>query len=436
MAQALVALHAPAPHESSRREDEEAVRRYAEEHGLTVEWAHGEANTMSVSGDRDALRKMEDDLPQVLSVLGLDERPIAHPLSFLAPEATSALTPLQVAKAYGFPAGSAKGQHIALIELGGAVTGDVAAYFAGLGVGAPTVNVIPVGKGKPKDDGAQGATGEVMLDVEVAGAVAGPDAVIDVYFAQNTDAGFVSAINAAVHGGATVISISWGAPEDAWRATARQAMDQACASALAAGIAVLAASGDAGSSDGESGRHVDYPASSPNTTACGGTRLHVDASGAFASESVWNDAKDSAGGGGFSSVYPVPSYQAGAVHGHHELVPDVSGNADPQSGYPILIGGKTFVFGGTSAVAPLYAGLCALLNAATGHAIQHLGALCFANPTVCRDVSVGSNGAYRAKPGVDAASGVGSIDGTRLLTTLRSTSIPAQKQGFEPPVRA
>ena len=435
MAQALVALHAPAPHEASRPEDEEAVRRYAEKHGLTVEWAHGEANTMSVSGDREALANMEDELPGVLAVMGLDERPIAHPLSFRAPKATSALTPLQVAKAYEFPAGSARGQRIALIELGGAVTGDVPAYFAGLGVGAPTVNSIPVGNGKPKDDGAQGATGEVMLDVEVAGAVAGPDAVIDVYFAQNTDAGFVSAINAAVHGGATVISISWGGPEDGWRASARQAMDQACASALAAGIAVLAASGDAGSSDGESGRHVDYPASSPNTTACGGTRLLVDASGAFSSESVWNDAKDSAGGGGYSAVYPVPSYQAAAVRGRHELVPDVSGNADPQSGYPILIGGKTYVFGGTSAVAPLYAGLCAQLNAATGSPIQHLGALCFANPMVCRDVSVGSNGAYRAKPGVDPASGVGSIDGSRLRSVLTSTKVPKQKLGFEPPVR-
>jgi kumamolisin len=418
MADALVTLHAPEPNRSSSPEDEEAVRRYASEHGLTVNWAHGEANTMSVSGDKAALARMEDEVPGVLAVLGLDDRPIAHPLFFRSPAGAEALTPVQVAKAYNFPTSSATGQRIALIELGGAVTDDVPAYFKSLGMKPPTVNSIPVAGGHPKDDGPQGATGEVMLDVEVAGAVAGSEATLDVYFAPNTDAGFVSAINGAVHGGATLISISWGGPEDGWRANSRKAMDQACASAQAAGIAVLAAAGDAGSSDGETGNHVDYPASSPNVTACGGTRLTVTNEGLYSGESVWNDAKDSAGGGGYSAVYGVPEYQSTAVTGRHELVPDVSGNADPVSGYPILIGGQTHVFGGTSAVAPLYAGMCAVINAATHKPIAHLGAACFANPTVCRDVSKGSNGAYRAKPGVDPASGLGSIDGSKLLAAV------------------
>src|SRR6201999_281747 len=126
-------------------------------------------------------------------------------------------------------------------------------YFKGLGVTAPSVTAVGVdgGQNTPAGD-PNSADGEVMLDIEVAGAVA-PQATIAVYFAPNTDAGFLDAITTAIHDTThkpSVISISWGGPESAWTQQAMTAFDQAFQAAAAIGITVCVASGDNGSSDG------------------------------------------------------------------------------------------------------------------------------------------------------------------------------------------
>jgi kumamolisin len=125
---------------------------------------------------------------------------------------------------------------------------------------------------------ADGPDGEVMLDIEVVGAIA-PQAKIAVYFAPNTDAGFLDAITTAIHDTTnkpSVISISWGGPESTWTSQAMTAMDEAFQAAATMGITVCVASGDNGSSDGvSSGDHVDFPASSSFALACGGTSLHA-----------------------------------------------------------------------------------------------------------------------------------------------------------------
>ena len=253
--------------------------------------------------------------PHVEAVLGLDTRPQASPHFRVArPNAVSAsFTPVQIAQLYDFPSNSAEGQAVGLIELGGGFrTADISAYFKQLGLPAPAVTAVSVDGGKNAPGNASGADGEVMLDIEVAGAVAA-GAKVAVYFAPNTDQGFLDAITTAVHDSAnkpTVISISWGGPESSWTQQAMQAMDSACQSAAALGITVTAAAGDNGSDDGvgDGGTHVDFPASSPHVLACGGTKL-VASGTSVSSETVWNETASGEGatGGGISTVFPQPA---------------------------------------------------------------------------------------------------------------------------------
>ena len=230
----------------------------------------------------------------VLAVLGLDDRPQARAQFRHAPAAgaraaapaaaPTSYTPPQVAELYQFPAGTdGTGQTIAIIELGGGFgSSDLDPYFAGLGLPVPSVTAASVdgAVNQPGQD-PNGADGEVLLDIEVAGGVA-PGAAQVVYFAPNTDQGFVDAVTTAVHATPTpvVVSISWGQSEDSWTAQARTSLDQAMADAAALGVTVTVAAGDNGSSDGQSGSgiHVDFPASSPHALACGGTSLRGDAS--------------------------------------------------------------------------------------------------------------------------------------------------------------
>jgi kumamolisin len=401
----------------------------------------------------------------VTAVVGLDDRPQAR-AQFRRPPATrpraaaepeddgtsdparapkpqgTALTAPQVASFYQFPAGTdGTGQTVAIIELGGGYQqSDLSTYFSGLGIAVPSVTAVGVG-GAANSPG-QDADGEVELDIEVVGGVA-PGAAQVVYFADNTDQGFIDAISQAVHATPTpvAVSISWGQSEDQWSEQSRTAMDQAFADAAALGVTVMAAAGDNGSSDDPSGQtqvHCDFPASSPNALACGGTKLIGDmTSYAITSEVVWNElsSNEGAGGGGVSDVFPVPSYQASAgVPGSAaggaagRGVPDVAGNADPLTGYLVVVDGKREPIGGTSAVAPLWAGLVARLAQATGKKFGLLQPLLYAGVAAgavapgFNDIVEGNNGAYKAGPGWDACTGLGSPNGTALLTRLKGGS--------------
>jgi kumamolisin len=259
-----------------------------------------------------------------------------------------------------------------------------------------------------------------------------------VYFGPNTDQAFIDAISAAAHATPTpiVISISWGGPEESWSQQSRTALDQAMSDAAALGITVTVAAGDNGSSDGENDgkNHCDYPASSPYALACGGTRLEADTStGAISSETVWNDGPGAGStGGGVSTLYPLPSWQASAgvpaapASTGGRGVPDVAGDADPKTGYQVLVDGKQAVYGGTSAVAPLWAALIARLAQSTGTKFGLIQPLLYSGVTAGKDVAgfnditSGSNGAYSAGPGWDACTGLGSPSATDLLNRLKS----------------
>jgi kumamolisin len=267
-----------------------------------------------------------------------------------------------------------------------------------------------------------------MLDIEVAGAIA-PAAVIAVYFAPNTDAGFLDAVTTAIHDEVrkpSVVSISWGGPESTWTQQSMSAMDQAFQAAAAMGVTVCIASGDSGSTDGVSdgSNHVDFPASSPNVLACGGTSLQASGT-SIVSEVVWNDGNPAsgAGGGGVSTFFALPIWQKGldttdAEGSRSPLakrgVPDVSADADPQTGYQVLVDGTSAVYGGTSAVAPLWAGLIARINALSGRAAGFVNPALYSQPSALHDITQGNNGNFAASPGWDACTGLGSPDGAKV----------------------
>lgn len=306
------------------------VHDFASHHGLAIVHETPEARSVVLSGTAGALQEAfgatlaNYKIPEtgisyrgrtgsihipselethIVAVLGLDNRPIAKPHFRVSPRATptGALTPVQVAQLYSFPQGkTGKGQTVAIIELGGGYrTADLTAYFKSLGIASPSVSAVSVSGATNKPGGD--ADGEVMLDIEVVGAVA-PGAKIAVYFAPNTDAGFFNAVTAAAHDKTRqpkVISISWGQSEDAWTAQARTALNGALQDAANLGITVCVACGDDGSSDGATdGKvHVDFPSSSPWVLACGGTKL-ASANGKITAETVWNETASKEGATG------------------------------------------------------------------------------------------------------------------------------------------
>ena len=398
----------------------------------------------------------------ITAVLGLDNRPQAQAhyrilQPGIRPAAAStdvSYTPLQVAKLYNFPAGvNGQGEAIGIIELGGGYAqSDLDTYFSGLGISpSPSVSTVSVdgGQNQPTGD-ASGPDAEVMLDIEVAGSVA-PGAKIVVYFAPNTDPGFLDAINHAVtdnQNKPSVISISWGGAESTWTSQSLQSYNSALQAASVVGVTVCIASGDDGSSDGvtDGEAHVDFPASSPYALACGGTHL-VGSGSSITQEVVWNDLPNNgATGGGVSATFPLPSWQEnakvppsvnpGKFKGRG--LPDVAGDADPATGYSVKVDGSSEVVGGTSAVAPLWAGLITLFNQATaapvGYFNPNLYAKVAASAGAFRDITSGNNGDYKAGPGWDPCTGWGSPDGAVILQSLpKSTATSEQPRGANEP---
>jgi kumamolisin len=416
---------------------------FAKAFGTTIEQYEHDGGTYR--GRTGTLTIPADLEPIVEGVFGIDNRPVAKP-HFQRPKmrpgiglqnhaaGNGSFTAPELAKLYNFPTGlDGSGQCIAIIELGGGYrTADIKTYFRELSLPVPHVTTVRVDGGNNQPSTPDGADGEVMLDIEVAAAIA-PKARIAVYFAPNTDKGFLDAITRAIHDTTnrpSVISISWGGPESNWTAQAMKSYDQAFQTAAALGVTVCCASGDNGSGDGvgDGKAHVDFPASSPFALACGGTKLTANG-GKISSEVVWNESSDSATGGGISDFFPVPAYQSatgipvsanpGGNKGRG--VPDVAGDADPASGYHVRVDGQEFVIGGTSAVAPLWAGLIALMNQKLSHPVGFLNPLIYGSlvGTGCfQDITVGSNGDYAAKTGWDACTGWGSPNGMNLLKAL------------------
>jgi kumamolisin len=387
---------------------------------------------------RSGALKLPVELHSIVeSILGMDSRVAAEPRLVFRPAAqvSDSFLPNNVGGLYAFPTVvTGKGQCIALIELGGGFSpSDTNAAFKAMGLSAPSVVAVSVDGGKNTPSPDDGADGEVALDIQVAGGVA-PQARIAVYFAPNTDAGFVDAITQAVHDTTntpSAISISWGSAESNWTDQAIQSMNTALQDAAGVNVSVFAASGDNLSTDGvnDGKAHVDFPASSPWAMGCGGTTISVDGN-RISNETVWNDG-DSGGGGGISDLFPVPSFQANAslptsVNDKQTRrgVPDVAGDAAPSTGYRVVVNGQTQVVGGTSAVAPLWAGLIALINESATTPVGFFLPFLYSNPTLLRQITSGDNipsgsdVGYSAGPGWNACTGLGVPNGESLYVAL------------------
>jgi kumamolisin len=424
-----------------------------------------ELNNYQHATGTSRMRSGAIQIPAALSgiiegIFGLDNRPQAKPHFRIrkqsqnatrANAASASFNAPQVAQAYDFPAGTTgSGQTIGILELSGGYNAtDLATYFNNLGIATPTVTAVSVdgATNSPTGD-PSGADGEVELDIEVSGAVA-PSAQIAMYFTPNTDQGFLDALTTAVHDttlNPSVVSISWGGPESSWTQQALTSFNSACEDASTIGVTILVASGDDGSTDGASSGTptVDFPASSPYVLACGGTKLTLSGT-KISSEQAWNElsANEGATGGGVSEVFALPSYQRSAnvpkaPNGFvGRGVPDVAGDADPETGYNVLVDGQQTVIGGTSAVAPLWAGLLARINQSLGKNVGYLNPLLYTKnvEATLHDITVGNNGTYSAGPGWDACTGLGTPDGAALLAALATPTTPTKKNKKKSPTK-
>lgn len=478
------------------KEDIDKVEAFAQQHDLFVVHRNAAARTIELRGKLADLRAAfhvdvgmyhhstgtyrgrqgEIAVPQELQsvitgVFGFDTRPKhrartrgqratpsrgkangssrAQKAAAAGPGGQNGVAATEFASRYNFPTQSngtkldGTGQTIAIIELGGGFrTSDLKVFFHEIGVHTPTVASVSVDTAASHPTTADSADGEVMLDIEVAGAVA-PNAKFAVYFAPNNgDKGFVDAISAAVHDterNPSVISISWGGPEDPTDTMGINEYHQMFVSAAALGITVCIASGDHGTADLDAAHwdhqiHVDHPACDDLVLGCGGTQIDNGA------DVVWNDGTPFdpntpggggwASGGGISEIFAVPSYQTAANkfvsidNGKPGRgVPDIAMSA---TDYYTRVDRQEGASGGTSAVAPLMAALVALLNQAKHKNVGFLNPFLYSSVAkgVVHDVTSGTNAiadtvkGYDAGPGWDPCSGLGTPDGTAILNNL------------------
>jgi kumamolisin len=501
----------PLTHEESEQkygttdEDIDKIKKFAQENGLEVTSINKAGRSLRLAGSISSMNKafnvtlrhfetpkgtyrgregeifVPSDLKDiVLTVLGLDNRQIFKPhlrrsnksnnLDVGNNLTSTGYFPADLKTIYNFPTEvNGQGQTIGLIELAGdgehgPSTGyhpeDIHKYFQKIGLTPPILKDVFVdGATNSPDglpvDGTENGDGEVVLDIDVAGAMA-HGAKIIVYFGPLSDDGFRDAVNVAINGDAngqnslppgSVLSISWGGSEDEMQSGFIEDMDHLFAVAAAKHITICVASGDDGSKDNDNPDplHVDFPASSPMVLACGGTSLPQRS---VNSEVVWNESsnRNGATGGGISNIFDINGSNTNLSHAIYQAninipispkgtkgrgVPDIAAVADPKTGYNIWFKGQMRVWGGTSAVAPLYAGLISIINKSLGRSVGFLNPIIYENDNVrntFHDITSGNNNIdgnsdYTAGVGWDACTGWGSPNGKDLLNALEASML-------------
>jgi kumamolisin len=376
--------------------------------------------------------------PYVAGVVGLSTRPVALPADL----PHGALMPQDAALAYDVAplqkAGiDGTGQTIAILSLsvfppnGKDSADDVSTFRKKFAANGPDpVDVKVSGGGNVKD------VSEDDLDLDVVSAIA-PGAQIVNYEAPSTAAGIVDMFGKLVADGkAGIATFSWGICDAGLPLAYRVGVTAALKLAVLRGITVFAASGDSGSYDcqradfADHRLSVDFPASSPQAVAVGGTLLSVSSDGTYAGEAGWEQPLSYAGGGGgVNTIDPAPSWQQAAGIGDgHRGVPDVAAAASPDSGWLTRDYGKWDAAGGTSAASPFWAASMLLAEQlARKHGVSRR---CFLAPILYRlastkqrypafhDVRAGGNRYYSAGPGWDYATGLGSPDVWNLARDL------------------
>jgi subtilase family serine protease len=334
----------------------------------------------------------------------------------LTPSVSASYSPSQIRHAYGFDQVSSTGanQKIAIVDAYGnaQIQTDLNTFCSQYGLSPMTVQVLGNNAGTDT-----GWALETALDVEWAHAIA-PNATIILSVAASTSStDLLKAVDAAVNAGATAVSMSWGGPEFSGMGNYDNHFNKP-------GVTFTASSGD-------NGAGVEWPAASPYVLSVGGTTLYLDVNGNRTSESAWSGS-----GGGTSGYYSEPSYQTGWQTSNSRGVPDVSLVADPNTGVLVYdaVNGGWYVVGGTSASAPMWAGLVSLANelrvnsgtALLGQINSALYPLAKGNSTApytinsayFYDVSQGNNGGYTAGPTYDFVTGLGVPVANALIPAL------------------
>ncbi|MCA8941889.1 MAG: S8 family serine peptidase, partial [Planctomycetes bacterium] len=331
-----------------------------------------------------------------------------------SPPVSQSYWPNEVASFYSFPGSTGQGECIGIIELGGGYyESDLDAYWQEIQANFPSFSPPRVGSvGSNTPNPNDPTDGEVALDIDVAGAVAYGANVV-VYFPSSSvirslsDPSIVNTIfvpeqelldtvSAAIHdkiNQPSVLSISYGWTESFNSRSFLIKLNQLFEDAAALGITVFVSAGDNGSYGGNGTPHIpqnieaNTPASCPAIVSVGGTQLDVR-DGRLIGERVWNDLTRSGGatGGGFSGVYIQAPVQAGSVASYIErypqyadrakyrAIPDIASEAAPGTGYKVFVNDAWQTVGGTSASAPLWAALTALINEKlVGDGKQRLG---------------------------------------------------------------
>jgi kumamolisin len=415
----------------------------------------------------------------VESVIGLNSRPVeakhyvkkgkkkgtAADNSNADPANTTSVTPQQVAALYNFPAGTGAGQTIGIYEMetgggpAGYTTSDITQTIQEFGGNLKVPVPIDVPVNGVNNSGT--SDGETGLDITVAGAIA-QGATIAVYLTGGDTQSIINALQLMIHPQAgdpepTILSISygWGPDDDSansYTTAEYQQMDQLFQDAANLNITVLVSSGDSGAHiESNTEAQASYPATEPWVIACGGTTIGNIQGNNF-TEYVWNDVGaggPGATGGGVSdnsTIGALPAYQANAGVPNQirtgkpgRGIPDIAGNASENAGYPQCINGQSQPVGGTSAVAPLYAGLIALINANLGHSVGFINPTLYSLPASTFSNIVGPPGpannsygdvtGYPATGAWNACTGFGSVNGTALQTALQAAlAAPAQPE--------
>lgn len=395
--------------------------------------------------------------PAIQTVGGLDNVAHYHPLGWQRKvlrrigSGLQGYTPSEIRTAYNLnpllnAGADGSGQTVALFELDGYNPADIQTYRTRYHLGVGKYSNVLIG-GASNVQGA--GSSEVALDMEMLSAFA-PGAAQKVYIGPNSVAGVNVTYNQIVTDDvANVVSTSWGECERASGRAELQALDNIFKQGATQGQSFFAASGDSGAYDCQNADlTVDEPAADPYVIGVGGTTLYTGDGGTYGKETSWGTLSGSqkAGGGGISEYFPRPAYQHNlSPINPYRLVPDVSANADPKTGYEIYCTGVSplctggLKVGGTSAAASLWAAIAADTNQYL--IMQHTMPLGHANATfytiadtarpfvAFHDITVGNNRYYPAHVGYDLATGLGTPDAWNLArdaAMLFSRSVPSQ----------
>ena len=334
----------------------------------------------------------------------------------------SGYSPQQIATAYNWPAiantSDGAGQTIAIATAYSFKSSDLTGFWNQYGLPNHTVTIVPVGGSTTRTNV------ETTIDIERSGAMA-PGATILVYEGANAQlTTFTDVYNTIVTANAaSVMTTSWGTAESNMSTTTLNADDNIFKQAAAQGISLFAAAGDNGSSDGTSNTdEADYPSSDPYIAACGGTTLTLTSSNAIATEIAWSGT-----GGAESHYFAEPSWQAGTnvPEDGYRQTSDLALDANPNTGYSVLYGGKWSVYGGTSFVAPQMAALFAVRNAGAGSRLGQSNSAVYNLANTAgysadfHDITTGSNGAFSAGPYWDHPTGWGSVNASNFITDIK-----------------